>query len=149
MHHRAIRLRRPAILAAAFLGALYSSAFVVGCAPSTSARFAPGDAYPARFDTPRIEAKRVKLAERGPKRTDAPQEAMDYFMQQRLPQGMTTYPIDRVQAAAADFRARRVLRGATGLVSSWEEVGPGNIDRKSVVEGKREDLGGSRIKKKK
>ena len=104
-----------------------AAAWLSGC--THTSRYGAGDDMPEHFDAGRIESKRVTYETRGPKRADAPQEAMDFFMAQRLPEGMATYPIEQVQAAARDYRARRetALRGAPGLVGSWHEVGPGNI----------------------
>ncbi len=80
----------------------------------------------------RIDAKQKRLREHGPKRADAPQEAMQFFLDQRLAPGMTAYPIQQVQDAIhwARQREQQVLaqRGSLpGGIDSWEEVGPGNI----------------------
>ncbi len=92
---------------------------------------APADARSAAT-LAKIEAKQDRLRKHGPKRADAPQEAMDFFLAQRLAPGMTEYPIDDVQAAMhwarqreRDLREQRgVLPGGIGL---WEELGPGNV----------------------
>ncbi|MEO1717320.1 MAG: hypothetical protein AAFR76_09435, partial [Planctomycetota bacterium] len=77
-----------------------------------------------------LERKKVKYDRRGgPKRADKPQEAMDFFMAQRLTPQMDGYPIKQIEATAAEIRAREVQnRGVSpGGITGWEPIGPGNI----------------------
>ncbi|MEL6796183.1 MAG: hypothetical protein AAFO89_05100, partial [Planctomycetota bacterium] len=77
-----------------------------------------------------LERKKVKYDRRGgPKRADKPQEAMDFFMAQRLTPEMDGYPIKQIEATAAEIRAREVQnRGVSpGGITGWEPIGPGNI----------------------
>lgn len=79
-----------------------------------------------------IEAKQRRLREHGPKRADNPNEAMEFFLAQRLPPGMTEYPITEVQAARrwAAQREQELRAGRGGIpggLDAWEELGPGNI----------------------
>lgn len=77
----------------------------------------------------RLERKAEKFETRGPKRFDKPQEAMDFFMAQRLGEGMTEYPMTHLESTAAEIRDRAALQrgGNPGGISQWEPLGPGNI----------------------
>jgi hypothetical protein len=84
--------------------------------------------------------------EEGPKRTDSPGEAMEYYLQKRLPEGMTALPVERYVAAReqADrmeqystildqhLPSRNEMRAggdakAAVLAGNWTNLGPGNI----------------------
>ena len=85
-----------------------------------------------RVDFDKIQAKREKYTTRGPKPTNKPQEAFEYFYQQRLGPGMDLYPIDRLQRVAREVKvveAERRLQGTGPIagITTWEELGPGNI----------------------
>ncbi|MEZ6242169.1 MAG: GC-type dockerin domain-anchored protein [Phycisphaerales bacterium] len=84
--------------------------------------------------------ERAERAERGERegrrelgeRMDEPEEAMRFFLAQRLGPGMTQYPIEQVQAARRWTQQRerdlRAQRGALpGGLDHWEPLGPGNI----------------------
>lgn len=128
-------IRSTGTLRAAFgLAALAGAGlFLAGCGSFGAGQSDAGIHDAGPIDMEKVEAKRARLDRDGPKRTDMPQEAIDYFMDQRLPEGMTQYPIDRVQAAAEQYRAQRDARLADptqrglGLAGEWTEVGPGNI----------------------
>lgn len=77
-----------------------------------------------------LEKKQAKYDRRGgPKRADKPQEAIDFFMAQRLTPAMDGYPIQQIESTARDIRARAAQnRGAApGGIQGWESIGPGNI----------------------
>lgn len=77
-----------------------------------------------------LERKQAKFDRRGgPKRADKPQEAIDFFMAQRLTPGMDGYPINQIEQSAAQIRAREAQnRGVMpGGILGWESIGPGNI----------------------
>jgi len=139
-------MRARAVVSAA-VGAVVAAG-LTGCAgPSGSAGSAAGPApaieastagHESSVDFEKVERKRAKLATRGPKRTDQPQEAMEYFLRQRLAPGMDAYPIDHVQRVAREMRAAEARRrnrgpqplggpGLPGGLESWREIGPGNI----------------------
>ncbi len=77
-----------------------------------------------------LEKKQAKYDRRGgPKRADKPQEAIDFFMAQRLAPGMDGYPIQQIEETARQIRVREAQnRGASpGGIQGWEPIGPGNI----------------------
>ncbi|MEM9661066.1 MAG: GC-type dockerin domain-anchored protein [Planctomycetota bacterium] len=77
-----------------------------------------------------LERKQAKYERRGgPKRADKPQEAIDFFMAQRLTPQMDGYPIKQIERTASDIRIRQAQnRGVTpGGILGWEPIGPGNI----------------------
>ncbi|MEO0629638.1 MAG: hypothetical protein AAFY46_02785, partial [Planctomycetota bacterium] len=77
-----------------------------------------------------LERKKIKYDRRGgPKRADKPQEAVDFFLAQRLTPGMDGYPIRQIEETAGDIRVREAQnRGAApGGIVGWEPIGPGNI----------------------
>ncbi|MCO6438405.1 MAG: hypothetical protein J5J06_15040 [Phycisphaerae bacterium] len=80
----------------------------------------------------RIVRKSKIYSMRGPKPFDAPQEAMDFFMAQRLPIGMSQFPIDELRKSYDTILAREALLKASrgplaGAPLTWTELGPGNI----------------------
>lgn len=80
----------------------------------------------------RIARKAKKLALRGPKRYDEPQEAMDFFLAQRLNPWMDALPLEHLRAVRAEIELREALDAAKrgrdkGVPVSWAEIGPGNI----------------------
>lgn len=84
------------------------------------------DAQPADLMA-RIEAK----SEKGPKRFDQPDEAMQFYLQQRLGQKDQNLPIERLRSAMQSIRAReanQIARGGLpGGIQSWQELGPTNF----------------------
>jgi photosystem II stability/assembly factor-like uncharacterized protein len=63
-----------------------------------------------------------------------PQEAYDFFCQQRFPVGMDTYPLHHVRAVLGDIKSREQApkltksgRRSIGDIQNWVELGPGNI----------------------
>ncbi|MCK6455679.1 MAG: hypothetical protein L6Q92_04010 [Phycisphaerae bacterium] len=83
----------------------------------------------------RLVAK-LKEKQSRPKRYDNPSEAMEYYIQQRVPPGMDL-PVERYEIArqqirqmeAADRAARGAVRGGPGPggVYGWQPIGPGNV----------------------
>ena len=71
-----------------------------------------------------IERKQEKLQTRGPKTFDAPQEAHDFFMQQRLGPGQPEYPFEHLRATLAEIQARELAE--QGPMPTWSWLGPGN-----------------------
>ncbi len=80
----------------------------------------------------KVEAKREKIKRNGAKRYDQPQEAMDFFVSQRVGPG-EDIPFDRLAAARDDIRNRQAALGQNPLQAAesggggWIELGPGNI----------------------
>ncbi len=73
------------------------------------------------------------LPAQAPHPLDQPQEAMNFFMQQRLDPRQTEYPLDHVRQVLDQIRIREAilppLRSGRppGDVSGWTSLGPGNI----------------------
>jgi photosystem II stability/assembly factor-like uncharacterized protein len=81
-----------------------------------------------------ISEKRAKLAKRGPKPFDKPNEAMAFYLEQRLAPGETEIPMEhlraeltKVQAREASQSERPLLGSSPGGIVSWNALGPGNI----------------------
>lgn len=82
-------------------------------------------------------ARGARYAQRGgPKPTDMPGEAAEFFVEQRLPIGEELLPHDQLHSSLLEVRQRQASleglasRGITGSASSiqsWTELGPGNI----------------------
>ena len=94
----------------------------VGCAtlePTAS----PGDA-----------ARRVlEGRERTPKSPDQPQDALEFFLKQRLGPGQDRIPVEHLQAQReAIVRREAALRGTRGT-PTWTSLGPGNIGGRTRV----------------
>lgn len=81
---------------------------------------------------PKIAQKRARLSA-GPKRSDEPQGAIDYYLQQRLAPGATQLPLEHLRQQLTVVEARQavaaVSRSARGVggINAWTELGPGNI----------------------
>ena len=75
--------------------------------------------------------KRDKLLREGPKRFDQPQEAWEFFVQQRLAAGQTELPVARLWTELTEIKtreaARRGRRSQPGGIIGWSPIGPGNI----------------------
>ncbi|MBN2559936.1 MAG: hypothetical protein JXQ75_03275 [Phycisphaerae bacterium] len=81
-----------------------------------------------------IQRKYARLRAEGPKRFDQPQEALDFYLQQRLAPGQSRLPLDHLRAELNKIRAREALqagprdgRSLPGGVQGWNAIGPGNI----------------------
>jgi len=81
-----------------------------------------------------LQRKRDKLLREGPKRFDQPQEAWDFFVQQRLSPGEVELPVEHLRAELAKLEVREaslLAEGGTrtlpGDIIGWNEIGPGNI----------------------
>ena len=73
-----------------------------------------------------LAAKKAK----GALRYDKPQEAMDFFAEQRLPTGADTLDYTKYESALSQLNSMRSVdqnRLGNRGVSTWEQVGPGNI----------------------
>ena len=125
-----MRSRRSTGLGCLSLAAL---AALTGCALDHGAKHANLAKAPGTDEAlARIQAKHQRLMKHGPKRADMPQEAMDFFLEQRLAPGMSEYPVTQVQDAIHETRRRQQqlaqLRGAPpGGIQGWQELGPGNV----------------------
>ncbi len=80
-----------------------------------------------------LEEKRARLEARKLKPMDQPQEAAEFFLQQRLEPGQDKLPVGRMRAELEGIKAREAAlagedreRGPGGI-SSWQSIGPGNI----------------------
>lgn len=80
-----------------------------------------------------------------PKRYDKPKEALDFYIEQRLPEGLSSLPVERYSQAIAQikdmphysFKTLEVIEeyepslnapdGQTQQLGDWKELGPGNI----------------------
>jgi photosystem II stability/assembly factor-like uncharacterized protein len=98
-------------------------------------RFA-GQLTLAQMETVRtaISEKRAKLARRGPKPFDKPNEAMAFYLEQRLGPGQTEIPMEhlrteltKVQAREAALSGEVLLKSSPGGITGWNALGPGNI----------------------
>jgi hypothetical protein len=75
----------------------------------------------------KIERKRAKLEKEGLKRYDQPQEALEFFLEQRVSPD-EPYPFEHVRAELERIRAREAsAQPGPGSIQSWSELGPGNI----------------------
>lgn len=81
-----------------------------------------------------LKQKRAKLDAEGPKRYDQPQQAAEFYLQQRLGPGQTQLPIEHLRAELGKLEAREAARSAErgprslpGGIIGWSEIGPGNI----------------------
>ncbi len=75
-----------------------------------------------------LERKRDKILKKGPKRFDAPQEAQDFFMDQRLPLGGEELPSDHLLSELEKLKERETtLAAQRGTATSWTSIGPGNV----------------------
>lgn len=108
-----------------------------GCASTTVRRGGGPDAGSIRAPRPSgeirsaataLESGSAERAARPGRSFDAPGEAMDFHVQQRLPLDATEIPLDHLHAELEKLKVReerqRVVDGAT---SSWSSLGPGNI----------------------
>jgi len=148
MRESDIRCSMARSLGGAFLSVMALAAVLVsGCASQSGTVDLPvrdadeargGSALVSHIDFAKVERKREKFRDNGPKRMDKPQEALDYFLEQRLAPGMRVYPIERVQRIARDLRDARPAPGGVGVagqpemalpggLDAWREIGPGNI----------------------
>ncbi len=76
----------------------------------------------------RLQKKWDKLKTGGGLRYDKPQEALDFFMKQRLAPDQTVFPVEQLQHAAFAIRQRQaLLRSARADDPRWYTVGPGNV----------------------
>ena len=80
-----------------------------------------------------IERKQAKLAAQGPKSFDHPQQALDFFVQQRLEPGEDSLPIEHLHAERLLLEDREQQQGPAAFggtvksVKRWTSIGPGNI----------------------
>lgn len=78
-----------------------------------------------------LERKRERLLREGPKSMNKPQEAQQFFVEQRLLPGETRLPLDRLRVELAAIREREAGVQAAGTspggVLGWNWLGPGNI----------------------
>ncbi len=80
-----------------------------------------------------IEAKREKWGRCGPKPYDQPQDALDFFVQQRLAPGHDVLPLEHLRAVAREIADREKRPAAKGLaagpggIDTWQPLGPGNV----------------------
>ncbi len=81
-----------------------------------------------------LQRKHAKLTRQGPQRLDQPQEAQEFFVRQRLPQGQMELPIEHLYTEFTKLKAREVIsasqRGVLappGGIAGWTAIGPGNI----------------------
>ncbi len=104
--------------------------------PVDHANRSAGRLTSAQMETVRtaISAKRAKLAKKGPKPFDKPNEAMAFYMEQRLAPGENEIPMEHlrrelagVQAREASQSGKHLLKSAPGGIASWNALGPGNI----------------------
>ena len=115
-----------------------------------SASYVAFERFEEQKATP-YEAKKVFLQNKydkknnNPKRYDKPKEALDFYIEQRLPVGMTSLPIERYSQAMSaikdmphySFKTLEVTEdydpasnapdGESKELGEWEELGPGNI----------------------
>ena len=79
----------------------------------------------------RLAAKLTRLADHGPKRPDQPQEAMDFFLRQRLLPGHSVLPLESLRQAYALVAAREAAQAANPAggptLPVWTELGPSNL----------------------
>lgn len=111
--------------AAAAIGAL----MLWGCAAHTRPDAASGNRWSrdelAAAGLAAIERKQEKLRAGGTKSFDEPQEALDFFMAQRLEPGMP-YPMQDLRAQLNGILARE-QGGIAGGDDAWTWLGPGNV----------------------
>jgi photosystem II stability/assembly factor-like uncharacterized protein len=81
-----------------------------------------------------LQQRRAKLLRKNLQRFDQPQEAQEFFVQQRRPLGQTDLPIEHLYAESAELKSReRDLAHRSdspsppGRVVGWSTIGPGNI----------------------
>jgi len=58
---------------------------------------------------------------------DQPDEAMEFWLDQRLPPGEKDLPLERLLAASEEIRSREKLRAARVASTGWSSIGPGNV----------------------
>lgn len=77
-----------------------------------------------------IQLKGERLRDEGPKPTDRPNEAAQYFLDQRLAPGMDRLPIEHLLEESRRLQQRQLeqieVAGTSGALG-WQNLGPGNI----------------------
>ncbi len=58
---------------------------------------------------------------------DSPHEAMQFFLDQRLPPDSREYPLEYAQRMVAEIQKRQADRSPAKSSTSWTEIGPGNV----------------------
>ena len=133
------------------LPALVSTCLGLGACSSLSP--APGADPPAdsardAASGPRgvVERRLERLESEGPKSFDAPAEAAEFFLDQRVAPGTTRLPLDHLWREEQDLSAREAQLAqsarAWGGVLGWQHLGPGNIGgrtRALVIDPNRPD----------
>ncbi len=80
----------------------------------------------------RVATKYAARKAKGPKRFDQPQQAMDFYLQQRLAERESEYPIEKLREAKREIELRESAwlhesrSNSLGAVPSWTELGPSN-----------------------
>jgi photosystem II stability/assembly factor-like uncharacterized protein len=88
-----------------------------------------------------VERKLAKFREHGkPMAYDQPDEAMAFYLEQRLPPGSSALPLEKLVSADAEIRAREAALAAVrgggpgpGGIGEWSEIGPGNVGGRTRV----------------
>jgi len=82
----------------------------------------------------RLQRKHTKFRKQGPKRYDDPQGAMDFYLEQRLPEGVNVLPLEHLRRTRKALEARQAALKNDGsrlaryaVNANWTEIGPGNI----------------------
>ncbi len=117
--------------------------FIAGCAAERVAQKMDGSASsPIAHMPPNVHhvqtheemfSSREIHAEEDFRKFDQPDEAANFFLQQRLAPGASELPLEHLVAEAKKLRERQAqraaLRGASssGDIDQWQELGPGNI----------------------
>jgi len=58
---------------------------------------------------------------------DRPDEAMEFWLAQRLPPGEKDLPLEELLASSSEIRARELARAAMSPALPWTSIGPGNV----------------------
>jgi len=80
-----------------------------------------------------LQQKHTRLAAKALQPMDQPDKAAEFFLAQRLGPGQDVLPLERMRAELERIEAREAALAGEGRgrgpggISTWEEVGPGNI----------------------
>ncbi len=115
---------------------LVATIALVACMQTSDRRISTPEAQPGSAAAPdavvveALRAKRRDLLDMRDKPQDQPEEAHEFFLEQRLSEDVPEYPVDDILALHADLREQAARRGGgpgPGGILGWSGLGPGNI----------------------
>lgn len=127
-----MRMNRMSAVASLLAGFGLIGSALTGCSSSNAGSSSVLTEAEREYVAEAFAQKNEKYQTRGPKPFDNPDKAIQFFLEQRLADGMDQYPVDLLEAAHQQMRlAEQAVqrRGGElpGDLAGWQEIGPGNI----------------------